>query len=518
MPAAAQTADIVITNAKVWTGNPAQRTAEAVAITGDRITLVGSNAAVTAAAGDKTRRIDALGRVVIPGFNDAHTHQGALPEHMALSLVDDPTWPDIRAGLVNGTEESAGDVWITGTIGAKALRDPAITARALDEATHGRKVVLTSWTGHGGIWSTAALRALRVSDSSPDPIGGWFERDSAGRLTGKAFEYAQFNLHRKLNGDVGVTENIDALRNYADEALRLGITSVQNMSLTPIKAYDAAMRRANLPLRVRMIRFPGTDATGRDKSEGASLPFADRERPLAMVSGMKWILDGTPIEQNAATRTAYPNTQNSGRLNFTPEELKQIATEALASKDQTLLHVAGDRTAAALFDAMKAVGTPEQWRAKRLRVEHGDGLLPDLIPIAKELGVVVVLNPTHFFAAKAYPQGAYLPAKSLLKAGIPIAIGSDGPMNPGLNVQLAAAHAGNPAESLTREETIDAYTRGSAYAEFAENDKGTIAPGKLADVVVLSQNIFTVSAERLPETASVLTIVNGKVVYQGNLR
>src|SRR5205085_2568718 len=156
----------------------------------------------------------------------------------------------------------------------------------------------------------------------------------------------------------------------------------------------------------------------------------------------------------------------------TPEQLRTLVKAAFDSPQQWLFHVAGDRTAAALFDAMRAVAPPEQWRAKRLRIRQGDGLLPDLIPIAKDFGVVVVVNPTHNAARSLYPKGAYLPMRSLLKAGIPVAIGSDEVPNPFRDIAAAIA---DPAEAITRAEAVDLYTRGSAYAEFAENDKGMIA-------------------------------------------
>jgi hypothetical protein len=261
-----------------------------------------------------------------------------------------------------------------------------------------------------------------------------------------------------------------------------------------------------------------SETATRDTTEGATIPATSSERPLSIISGTKWILDGTPVERGAAVRTPYPgSTDQMGKLNFAPDELKAIMKEAFDSKEQTLLHVAGDRTAAAVFEAMRAVGPAEEWRKKRVRFEHGDGLHPDLIALAKEFGVVVVVNPTHIVARSLYPKGPYMPARSLLKAGVPLAIGSDGPDNPGLNLQLITTMPGNAAEAITREEAVDAYTRGSAFAEFAENEKGTIAAGKLADLAVLSQDIFRVPADALPATKSVLTIVDGKIAYDGGV-
>jgi predicted amidohydrolase YtcJ len=511
LAAAAQTAapDLIIHHARVFTADPAHRWAEAVAIGGNRIIAVGTDSEIRSLAGDRTKRVDAGGRVVIPGFNDAHTHQGPLPPAFSLSLDDDPTWDRVLLGVGNAIDETPGDLWVYGTIGPKALADPAATAKSLDKAAGRRVVVLESATGHGLILNSAAMSALHVRDDAADPAGGWFERDASNHLTGKAFEYAGQNILRRLGEMTSESDAVDQLKQYSADALRFGITSIQNMALDPLASYEKLMRHAPPPIRVRMIRFAGTDTTGRDTHEGSGLPATHRERPLAVISGTKWILDGTPVEQGAALRVKYPNTENSGRLNFSADEIKAIVKEGFDSGEQLLLHVVGDRTAATVLDAMRAVAPAEEWRKRRVRFEHGDGLLPDLIPAAKELGIVVVVNPAHDVARGLYPPGAWMPFQSLLKAGIPIAIGSDGPMNPGLNIMLAT----NRDDALSREQAVDAYTRGSAYAEMMENEKGSIAAGKVADLAVLSQDIFRVKSDELAATASVLTIVDGRVAY-----
>ena len=162
------------------------------------------------------------------------------------------------------------------------------------------------------------------------------------------------------------------------------------------------------------------------------------------------------------------------------------------------------------------------WKPRRVRIEHGDGLLPDLIPRARDLGVVVVQNPSHFsfrdvFVERFEEPIEYQPVRSLLEAGIPFALGSDGPLNPFLNVMFAVTHPARPEEAITREQAVEAYTRGSAYAEFQESEKGTIAPGKLADVAVLSQDIFTAPIGDLPRTQSVMTLVGGKIAFDSGV-
>ena len=506
--------DLIIHHAKVFTGDPAHRFAEAVAIQDNKIVAVGTNTEIMALADHKTHSVDAQGRVVVPGFNDAHTHQGPRPDGFALSLDDNAGWPLVSAALAGAADETPGDFWIYGTIGPKLLADPSVTAQMLDKAAGGRKVMLTSMTGHGVIMSGEAMNALRLRDNAADPAGGSFERDSNGHLTGKMFEYAGWNAERRLADSVSDAEAVDQLKLFSDEALGFGITSIQNMSMASLSRYEKIERHGPAAIRIRMIRLPMSDTATRETTEGATLPVSSRERPLSIISGTKWILDGTPVEQGAALRQPYPGTTDRmGKLNFPPDELKAIMKEAFDSKEQTLLHVAGDRTAAAVFDAMRAVGPAEEWRKKRLRFEHGDGLHPDLIALAKEFGVVVVVNPAHIVAHSLYPKGPYMPVRSLLKAGVPVAIGSDGPMNPGLNLQLITTMPGNAAEAITREEAVDAYTRGSAFAEFAENEKGTIAAGKVADLAVLSQDIFRAPADALPDTKSLLTVVEGKIAF-----
>lgn len=497
---------IVLMHGKVFTADPQKRWAQAVAIRGERIVAVGTDAEIAALATEKTTRYDLGGRVVIPGINDAHTHESPLPTHLQISTAHDPTWQDVSLAISSAVEESPGDFWIMGDIGPTLLRDPQVTADALDKAAKGRPVVLTSWTGHGSIYSRGALRALHAV-SAPDPLGGWFERDSGGQITGKVWEYADMNLHRRLAETVPLDDAVDQLRTYANEALQYGITSIQNMSSQPLSGYEKVLRHADAPMRIRVIRFSGTDETSRDVRESADLPPTHRERPLTTISGTKWILDGTPIEQGAALRTNYPNTQANGKLNFPPAQIAMMVDESIKNDDQLLLHVAGDRTAAAALDAINA--NPAA-KGRRIRFEHGDGVTRDLIPAAKNAGIIIVQNPTHFAARDAYPKGDYMLLKSLLDAGIPVALGSDGAMNPYLNIQLATNYG---AESLTREQAVEAYTRTAAYAEMQEKEKGTIAAGKLADLAVLSQDIFTVSSTRLPETRSVLTIVNGKVAF-----
>jgi predicted amidohydrolase YtcJ len=210
---------------------------------------------------------------------------------------------------------------------------------------------------------------------------------------------------------------------------------------------------------------------------------------------------------------------NFGML-FSESELTAILRETRHDNDPLMLHVSGYPAASTMLKVLQSNGGSAVWSTRRVRFEHGDGLYPDLIPSAKALGIVVVQNPTHLAAGSVLP-GLVLtkaqPLRSLLDAGIPVALGSDGPMNPYLNIMLASIHPDRPAEAITREQAVIAYTRGSAYAEFAEKEKGSLEPGMLADLAVLSQDIFTTPLPGLPKTESVLTLVGGKVVYDAKV-
>ena len=213
-----------------------------------------------------------------------------------------------------------------------------------------------------------------------------------------------------------------------------------------------------------------------------------------------------------------------GELDFPPETLAAVMRETLAAREQLLVHAVGDSAIGVLLRLLSAAAAESTWHALRPRIEHGDFLTPDLLPSARRLGVVVVQNPAHLtipdLLRRRYGPGrtgAEQPLRSLLAAGVPIALGSDGPMNPYLNIMFAVTHPVNPAEALDREQAVVAFTRGSAYAEFAEREKGMLAPGMLADLAVLSQDIFTVPLGELAKTESVLTLVGGKVAYDAGV-
>jgi predicted amidohydrolase YtcJ len=385
-------------------------------------------------------------------------------------------------------------------------------------------VVLWDWTGHASLLNTPAMRKLGIREDEPNPEGGGYLRNPVdGKLTGMIFEFAQFQASRRFSELASEAEAEEQLHQFFDQAARWGITTVQNMS-NPITAERCVdlFEKAPPPIRVRVMWF-GLTEHGRLTKERHDLPA--HPAPLVTVSGTKWILDGTPIERSAAMRKPYADRPStSGELNFSEKEMEDMLRESLQRDDQLLVHVVGDRTVEMFLKAMDETGGKAVWGTRRVRIEHGDGILPDLVARVREMGVVVVQNPTHLalreLMLKRYGNeraDQLQPLRSLLDAGIPLALGSDGAANPYLNIMLATIYPGKPHEAITREQAVTAYTLTSAYAEFAEKDKGSLEPGKLADLAVLSQDIFKAPADDLPKTESVLTMVGGKIVYDAKV-
>ncbi|HJQ36963.1 MAG TPA: amidohydrolase family protein [Thermoanaerobaculia bacterium] len=488
---------LVILGGKIFTNDPAKPFVQALAIEGNKIVAVGTDEEIQALGGDAhTRRMRLGGAVVIPGINDAHTHPGVGPAGLGIATDRESTKADLVAALAGAVDEAPPDLWLIGQIGRPIMLDETVNRALLDQLAPNRKVLLRSFTGHGTIVSSRALQEAGITDTVIDPPGGRYGRNPDGMLNGRVFEYAEYALIRKVAKLTAAPGGlVTALQDFSNQALRFGITSIQAMPFDEDDAtFSAALQQAGIPLRVRHIFVPLNVPP-------SSLPSG--------TDGIKWVLDGTPLEKGAALRASYPDGGGSGTLNFT--NLAPLIKAGTSTNQQLLFHASGDNAIATLFKFM--ANTPSvNWPSLRPRVEHADGLLGDLDAQAKSLGVVAVLNPTHFEARPLFPTGRFMRAKSLLTIPIRVALGSDGPLNPYLNIMLAVSRPdGNLREALSREEAVAAYTLGSAFAE-KRDDKGVLAPGKLADLAVLSQDIFTCPIGQLPNTVSILTIINGKIV------
>ncbi len=514
--------DIVLINGRIFTAKDPGSFVPAVSITGELVSATGTTEEIMRTVGSTTRIFDLEGRLAVPGFNDAHTHFS--PDWIGKVIRFkgmEPSWEEVLMEIQRAVSLEPEGTVISGAIGSRAFFDPRCTPVELTEIAPAHPIILHTWTPHAAIMNRAMARKLAVDEDEPPVPGGFFGKSMREpRWDGVVHEYAAMRLYPELHDS---STEVDRLREMLSNCARWGITSVQLMSLpTNSRHIVDLLSRIEVPIRVRVIPMPFTSHSGRERPEYPTVPSAISDR--VRVDGVKWLLDGTPVERSAAMRASYSGEARwSGPTIFSKSELGKILEEARSSGMQLMVHVAGDRSAESILSAMEEDGGSSTWGAKRLRMEHGDGLMPDLIPIAKRLGVVVVVNPAHLTLGELFIHrfGAdfvekYQPIRSLLDSGITLAMGSDGEMNPFLNIMLASLHPSRPQDALSREEAIIAYTRASAYAEFEEKRKGTIEPGRLADIAVLSQDILEVPPSELPKTQSMLTIVGGRIVYNAS--
>lgn len=516
---AGQTPDTVIINGKIFTSSASQRWVQALAIRGDRIIAVGDTPVISRLAGSGTRVLDAGGRTVVPGFNDAHQHVAITPPSDRLDLPFNPTVEQIGAALSEQIKTTAPGRLIQGEFAEAAWSSPSFTRAWLDAVAPEHPVWLTAFTGHGLLINSRALTLIETDEGLAEVEGGVAGRDERGRLNGRFEEYAEYVMIRRLALKTDPGEAVRIYRQFAADARAFGITSIQLLGdFLPAGAASQALVAADAPMRWRYFRFPiGVGGETMDSRP----PLPPQPSPLIEMKGMKWILDGTPIERLGYMRDEYSDAPgNRGRLNLSAERISQFVGWAYGSEDPLAVHAFGDGAIDAYVSAIERGGRPEVWKSKRPRIEHGDMMSPDLVARVKAMGMLVVQNPTHFtfpdiFLARYGKQRlAWMqPMKSLLDAGIPIAIGSDGPMNPFLNIMAATTHPANPKEAVTREQAVIAYTAGSAFAEFKELEKGQLAVGQLADLAVLSADLFSVPGPQLEAIRSVMTIFGGRIVH-----
>jgi len=519
--------DLILVNGKIFTSIAAHPYVEALAIRADRIVATGDTRTIQALAGPKTNVIDLHGSTAIPGINDAHHHFSLGPPEVDVDLhTPEPTWPQIKDGIAAAIAKNPPPTsLISVTIGFGAFGDTSIDRDALDKIAPNNPVALGTFTGHAVILNTAGLRFYHIADNQPDPIGGRFERDAKGRLTGTVREYALLDVQRAAADRVPEAEATAQLKQQLDDDAMYGVTSIQELAylLPPARAVSL-LEAIPTQIRVRVVPMPGTTTTGRNVDEGKGVPA----HPSAMitVSGSKWLADGVGVEGTLTPRGEWKLAPHPPfdaiftdlPLQFPKSEYSAMLQESLKNNQQLLVHVSGNRSVATMLDAIDANGGSAVWNGRRLRFEHGDGIFPDQFAPIKADGIIVDQNPIHF--APIVPPGVVAfekaqPLKSLLAAGIPLSFGSDFPVvNPYRDIMFATSPGNGSTEGITREQAVIASTLTAAYAEFLEKEKGSIEPGKLADIAVLSQDIFTVPTGELPKTQAVLTLVGGKVVYK----
>jgi predicted amidohydrolase YtcJ len=525
--------DLILIHGKVFTADSNKPWGEAVAIRGDKIEAVGSNSVIRQLAGTNTKIINLKGHVLVPGLTDAHVHP--IPNDGSIHIVYNknvgvnPTKKELKAALKQSLKKASPGQIIEGGFGFTIMDDSTISRSWLDMLVPDNPLFLWHFTGHGLIVNTAGLRYAGIPHKAEDPPGGWYGRVSGSRkLNGHIYEYGIWDTDKAILTKVPFDTLVSYYHHFAENMAKWGITTVQTMGTNlPIKRLVSALDASHTPIRFSIYeRY----LPKKDVAEEWAQPQPVPSSPMVRIAGMKWILDGTPPDRNAFMRQPYADRPGwRGRLDFSPEDLRRILKHALDNNEQVAFHTVGDSTASVVFHLMESLAPAATWRAKRVvRIEHGDGLAPDLLIEGKRLGIMLIQNPLHFTHPKILKE-RYGPARmkwaqplrSALDAGIPLALGSDmlnGPtLNPWLNIMLAVKDPAHPREALTRKQALLAYTSGGAYVGREENIRGKIAPGMLADLAVLSENPFTISLNQMPGIKSILTLVDGKVVIDAGV-
>ena len=527
--AVAQSPDLILTNGKIFTSDTTQLYVEALAIRAGRITASGTTNAINQLATKNTKHLNLNGMLVVPGFNDAHNH---LPDCLTGNEIPlnenamDPSWQWILDTLQQLTKTTPQGQWILIPIGPAIANSFEDTRFDLDKITTNHPVRLLSWMGHVCIFNTLGLKKMGISEAASDPKGGFYERLPDGKtLTGKAIEKNAYNPNTSYQKVAAMRDEkklVRELQGITQAMLQLGITSYQNMCTGATAGdYIRIWQKAGLPFRLRLIRWGDMNPDGTLSIPGKELPKKISTLPLITVSGTKWLMEGTPDEEYAEQFEPYPNRPNwYGKMNYTIPEVEKMIREAVNRHDQLMFHIVGDKSVGKLLDLMEKMKI--DWKPLRPRFEHADKIdyLPKYLEQAKRMGIIVIENPTNFsenFPTVRKTSPFDMAMKTLLLKGIPLGIGSDGPFNPFLNIMFAVSHPRRPSEAISREEAVIAYTATNAFAEFEERNKGTLTVGKVADLAVLSQDIFEISVPALLQTKSVLTMVNGKIVYDAQV-
>jgi predicted amidohydrolase YtcJ len=538
-PAAAQAgpaADLIITNAKIWTVDRAQPRAEAVAIFRDRIIAVGGNSAIEAWRGPETRVVDAGGHLLLPGFNDAHVHfVSAGIELDSVQLNDATSKEEFARRIAERARMTRKGEWILGGDWDETKWDPPVlpTKELIDSLTPDTPVFLSRYDGHMVLANSLALRLAAITAKTADPPGGVIVRDAQGNPTG-ALKDAAMDLASKAVPPLSREQRSQAVRRALAHAASLGVTSVQHMNpdYADIAVYNEMLERGELTTRI----YAAPLIAGVDDQVKIGIRHAFGG-PYLRIGAVKAYADGS-----LGSRTAYfyePYLDQPGTRGLLADGMHPISLmrdrmlKADAAGLQLCTHAIGDEAISMILDLYSDVVKSGGERDRRMRIEHAQHMADKDFDRFRELQVIASVQPYqaiddgrfaelrigHDRASRTYAF------RTFLEHGVRLAFGTDwdiAPLNPMLTLYAAVTRAtldGKnpngwfPEQKLTITEAIEAYTMGSAFAEFQENEKGSITPGKLADMVLLSQDILSIDPEKIRDIIVLKTFVGGKLVW-----
>ncbi len=544
-----QKADLVLRGGRVVTVCERTPTAEAIAIRGDRIAAVGSHRQIETLIGERTRVIELDGKTAMPGFIEGHGHFVGLGQSMqTLDLTGAKSYGDVVRMVREQAAETPPGRWITGrgwhqdkwAAGPGRDAEGYPTHAPLSLATPNHPVVLTHASGHACLANARAMALARITPGTKDPPGGRILRNAAGRPTGVFRETAAGAIHAAHNRGAARrtpqqirAEFDEALRLATEECLAHGVTSFQDAgaSFGTIGRFRELAEAGRLKVRLWVMVNESNAALA---SRLADYRIVGAGENHLTVRAIKRFIDGALGAHGAWLLEPYDDLPTSTGNNVTPTRDLRLTAELAARHDfQLCVHAIGDRANREMLDIFEDVfcANPTK-RDLRWRIEHAQHLDPADIPRFGELGVIASMQPVHCTSDAPYVvkrlgeqrsrQGAYA-WRSLLKSGAVIGAGTDVPVervDPIANFYSAVTRRlpdGTtffPEQRMTRHEALHSQTLGAAYAAFEEDLKGSLEPGKLADVVVLSEDLLTVAEDRILDTRVLMTIVGGEVRYE----
>ena len=527
---------LALVNGRVWTGNSRQPEAEAIGIAGERIALVGSTAEIRANAG-AAETVDLAGQFVVPGFVDAHVHFVDGGFRLASVQLRDAT---TREELVGRLRQFAGTVapgtWITGGDWDHTLWGGELPRRDwIDAVTPDHPVWINRLDGHMALANSAALRAAGVTRTATVGSGGEIVRDAAGEPTGLLKDNAMRLVESKVPAPP------DAMKDRAlDAAMRhvaaQGVTTVHNMgSWDDLDVFARVHRAGRLTTRIYAAVPLHTWERLRDAIAAKTYGAAGRGDAWLRVGALKGFVDGSLGSHTAAFHEPFTDAPaDRGLFVNSPDDLFRWISGADNAGLHVLVHAIGDRANRTLLGIFERTARENGPRDRRFRIEHAQHLAPSDIPRLAALGVIASMQPYHAIDDGRWAERVIGPARirttyafrSLLDARARLAFGSDwfvAPPTPLDGIYAAVTrrtlddrHPDGwvPEQKISVDEALTAYTRGGAYASFEEGDKGTIAPGMLADLAVLDRDLRIVPGPEIRNVQVVRTVVGGMTVFK----
>ena len=533
---------LIFVNGNIYTANEQHPRAQAIAVVKDRISLVGTNDDVKKSAQKGTRVIDLKGATVVPGLTDSHCHIFGIGEReMKLNLEGTNTREDFLAKVKERVAQAERGKWVTGRGWIETFWKPPTfpTRQDLDAIAPDNPVFLTRADGHAAIASAAALKIAGIDKNTPNPFGGEILKDKqTGEPTGMLIDNAQDLIEKHIPPPTEA-EREQAFLLGVKREIELGWCEIQNAGSET--AEIAIMRRAFESEKVKLRIYNavyGPGESGRQLlREGATVDAYERRFTQRAI---KIVFDGALGSRGAALLEPYHDASDtSGLVREKAKVLGPLFKEALRRGIQVETHAIGDRANRIVLNlyeqSFKGV-LPEQRKVRepRWRIEHAQIVDAAEIPRFKKLGIIPSMQPSHaisdlFFAPSRLGierlTGAYA-WQSFIKSGSIIAGGSDAPVERGepmIEFYAAVArksikgesHEGwHPEQAVSREQALKMFTIWPAYAAFEEKDKGSIEPGKLADLTVLSNDIMKTPEAEILNTRCVMTVIGGEIVYQ----